>query len=124
MLNLCRYSFVLLLIWQPIWFLLLQPLETFSPVAVLGTTMIPLAILLPLVWRLNLHGLIIGGCILLVYFSFAVMELWTTPAARIGAGVQTLLTVAYFTGILVGFRRQQQMRMARFRNKEDSDGSK
>ncbi len=113
MLEMSRWSFVLLLVWQPVWFLFVQPLQEYSPVAVLSTTMIPLLILLPWVWKKSVHGLVIGGCVILVYFSFGVMEWWSTPEARIGAGVQTLLTVAYFTGILIGFRRKKQIDRAR-----------
>ncbi len=121
MLELSRWSFLALLLWQPAWFLWLQPLETYSPVTVLSITMIPLALLLPWVLRLNVHALVIGGCVLLPYFSFGVMEWWTTPEARIGAGTQTMLVVVYFTGMMVEFRRRKKRLRARLAEAREPD---
>lgn len=106
MLNIARLCFVLIILWQPAWFAWLAPVQTLPLAFVLGVLMLPLLICLPWVWRKRPGALVLGGCLLLLHFSVAVMELWTSPGARLPAGVQLLLSVIYFVGVAAGLRRR------------------
>lgn len=106
MLDLARFSFLILIVWQPIWFAWLKPAQALPVAFVLAILTLPLLICLPWVWRKRPRALVLGGCMLLLHFSVAVMELWTTPEARLPAAVQVLLTVLYYVGVFTGLRRR------------------
>ncbi len=96
----CRWIYLALVVWQLVWFGYLV-VPTAIPVAVgLAIALVPLLVFLPGVWRLRPRALVLAGCVLLFYFSYAVMEWWMTPAAALPAGVQTVITSAYFIALL------------------------
>ena len=95
----CRWSLVGLIVLQPLWFFLLAPPQVIPAWLVVICTTLPLLALLPFVWRLGRDALVIGGCILLIYFCLAVAEAWASPAARLPALVQAVLVTAYMTAM-------------------------
>lgn len=106
MLNLARVCFALIILWQPVWFVWLAPGQVLPLGLALAMLMLPLAACMPWVWHKRPGALILGGCLLLLHFSVAVMELWASPAARLPAGVQLLLTLAYFAAMSIGLKRR------------------
>ncbi|MGY6588077.1 MAG: DUF2069 domain-containing protein [Wenzhouxiangella sp.] len=98
-LSWCRWSLIGLLLLQPIWYLLINPPNVWPIPITLVLTMTPLMLLLPGVWQLHGRTLVIAGCLLLMYFSYAVMEVYANPDAQIAASLQILLIVIYFTAL-------------------------
>jgi uncharacterized membrane protein len=105
-LNYCRWSVLGLIILQPAWVLALKPALFPGTFLLLGVTLGPLLVLLPGVWRLRARSLVITGCLLLLYFSFAVMEIRVNSTALIPAMSQIGLVVLYFMA-LPAIRRQR-----------------
>lgn len=66
---------------------------------VLVVALLPLLAVLPGTWQLKPRSLVIGGCLLLVYFCFAVMEAWMNQSARGLAATQVVLISLYFAGL-------------------------
>lgn len=102
----CRWTFVGLVLLQVVWFGWLQPTTTVFPAPwALIVALVPLLPLLPGVWRLKGKPLVIAGCLLLLYFSFAVMEAWAGEVGRMLALIQIALITVYFTALLAIRRR-------------------
>ncbi|MEE4331221.1 MAG: DUF2069 domain-containing protein [Wenzhouxiangella sp.] len=101
----CRWTFVGLVILQIVWFGWLQPTTTVFPAPwALVVALVPLLPLLPGVWRLDGKPLVIAGCVLLLYFCFAVMEGWSGEFGQ-AALLQIALIAVYFTALLAIRRR-------------------
>ena len=88
-------TYVGILAWQLVWLGLLP--EPFGPQnwwLAIAACVIPL---LPL--RGILHSrhrsMIYGGIIVIMYFTIAVTEIWTTPGHRWAAALQVLLVITY-----------------------------
>lgn len=97
----CRWSMLGVAALQPAWFgWLYNPGMPFV-IMVLAVALIPLLVVMPGVWRLKPRSLVIGGCLLLLYFCFAVMEAWMNQAARNLALIQITLISLYFAGLAV-----------------------
>lgn len=95
----CRVAILGLILLQPVWFVAVSP-PAYLPLAlVLAMTLTPLLVVLPGVWHLKPRTLVIAGCLLLIYFSFAVMESWVHPIARWPALVQIALVALFFTAL-------------------------
>jgi uncharacterized membrane protein len=97
----CRWSLLGLVALQPAWFGWLYNPGLPLVLLVLAVALAPLLLVLPGVWRLESRSLVIGGCLLLLYFCFAVMEAWMSQAARLPALVQVILISLYFAGLAV-----------------------
>lgn len=95
----CRVSVVGLVILQPLWFAWIAPPAAVPVAVVLTVSLAPLLAVFPGAWRLNTRTLVITGCVLLVYFCFAVMEAWVNPAARIPALIQIGLISVFFIAL-------------------------
>ena len=95
----CRVAMVGLTILQPLWFAWFNSPQVIAPWLVVMITTLPLALLIPVTWPLRARGLVIGGCVLLLYFCLAVMEAWVTPPARVPALAQIVLIGLYFTAL-------------------------
>lgn len=95
----CRVAFLGVLVLQPLWFAWLAPPSVLPMAFVLAVTILPMLVVLPGVLRLRTRPLVIAGCLLMFYFSFAVMEAWAHPAVRIQSIVQILLVTLYFTAL-------------------------
>ncbi|MFW5816573.1 MAG: DUF2069 domain-containing protein [Wenzhouxiangella sp.] len=104
-LSWCRWSLLGLVLVQLAWFGWLLPPEGSARGAALLLAAGPLALALPMVWRLKPRALVLTGLLLLIYFSIGVMEAWASPAARAPALAQIALVLVYFTG-LATIRRQ------------------
>ena len=105
-LNWCRWSILGLIVLQPVWVLVLKPSLFPGMLLLLGVTLGPLLVLLPGVWQLRARALVITGCLLMLYFSFAVMEIRVNSAALIPAMLQIGLVVVYFIALPAIRRRQ------------------
>jgi uncharacterized membrane protein len=95
-----RYTWAALIVVQVVWFAWLAPDPLAGP---LGTTLLAtVPLLLPLwwIWRLQLNALVIGGMLLLIYFSIAVSEAWVDPVARPVALIEIALVTVYFAALL------------------------
>jgi uncharacterized membrane protein len=102
----CRWTFVGLVVLQIVWFGWLQPTTTVFPAPwALIVALGPLLPLLPGVWRLDGQPLVIAGCVLLLYFCFAVMEGWSGEVGQKPALLQIALITVYFTALLAIRRR-------------------
>ncbi len=101
----CRIALVGILLIQPLWFGWINPPTVVPPWLVLAITMVPLLLVLPGTWQLRPRSLVIAGCLLLLYFCLAVMEVWANPAARWPAAAQIVLIAVYFIALL-SIRRQ------------------
>lgn len=95
----CRVSVAGLIVLQPVWFAGVNSPVHVPVTLVLAITMVPLLAVLPGVWQLRPRALVIAGCVLLLYFSFAVMEAWAQPAARWPALVQIFLIGLFFIAL-------------------------
>ncbi len=95
----CRFVMAGLVILQPLWFGWLNRPELMPSWAAVIVTTLPLLLVLPGSWRLQPRGLVIAGCLLLLYFCLAVMEAWANPPARLPALVQIALITIFFTAL-------------------------
>lgn len=98
-LHWCRLTVVGLIVLQPLWFAWLVPPELVPLPLVLAASLLPLLAVFPGVWHLHTRTLVIAGCLLMVYFSFAVMEAWAHPAARGPALIQIALVTLFFIAL-------------------------
>ena len=92
---LMQSSYIGVLIWQVLWLgLLPQPM---GPQNAWLAGVACVLLLLPLmgIIKKNHRSMIFGGVILILYFTAAVTELWTTPAHRWPASFQILLVIVY-----------------------------
>lgn len=96
----CRIAVLGLIALQPLWFMWLAPPTHLPAGMLLAVMIIPLLAVLPFLWPLRMRALVMTGCLLLLYFSFAVMEAFASPEARGPAIVQIALTLLYFTALL------------------------
>lgn len=95
----CRVAVLGLIALQPLWFIWLAPPIHLPADILLGVTILPLLVILPFLWPLGMRALVMTGCLLLLYFSFGIMEAFANPQARAPAIVQIALTVLYFTAL-------------------------
>lgn len=95
----CRLAVVGLIALQPAWFLWIAPPDLMPALPLTWIAALPLLVLLPALWRLRARALVLAGCLLLIYFSFAVMEAFANPSALGPAIVQIALIAAYFTAL-------------------------
>lgn len=95
----CRWSLLGLVVLQPAWFGGLYNPGLPMLLGVLAAALVPLLVVLPGVWQLRPRSLVIGGCLLLFYFCFAVMEAWMNQSARPLALIQIGLISLYFAGL-------------------------
>ncbi|MEM7053091.1 MAG: DUF2069 domain-containing protein [Pseudomonadota bacterium] len=102
--QLSRWCWLALIALQLIWFGWLFPSELFGRGMPLVVMTLPLLIPAWWIWQLKPRALVLGGTILLLHFSVAVAEAWTTPALRIIAWLQIILIVIYFLS-MPGLRR-------------------
>lgn len=101
----CRVAVLGLIALQPLWFLWLAPPTHLPAGMLLAVMIIPLLAALPFLWALRMRALVMTGCLLLLYFSFAVMEAFASPESRGPAIVQIGLTLLYFTALLAARKR-------------------
>ena len=95
----CRWSLLGLVLLQPAWFGWFYNPGMPLVLVVLAVALAPLLAVLPGIWQLKPRSLVIGGCLLLLYFCFAVMEAWMHQAARSLALTQIVLISLYFAGL-------------------------
>lgn len=105
MLELARWIYLAILVWQGLWWGWLNPPSAIPVSLALTLAGAPLLIFLPAVWKRSPRGLVLAGCILLAYFAIGVMEWWAGTTTRTGGAIQTGLTLAYFGAVTVGLRR-------------------
>lgn len=103
----CRWSFLGLLLLQPVWFGWLYPPLFWPTPMVLAIMLIPLSVMMLGVWRLRSRALVVAGFLLLFYFSYAVSETYASPRVRGMALVQIALITAYFTGLFGMWRARR-----------------
>ena len=96
--QLARLLYLALLAWQWVWHSGI--LTDGQPNWILATVMTVL-LLLPLrgILRLQHKPTLWGGFLALFFFMFGVMEAWTLADARLAAGVQIALSVAYIAAL-------------------------
>jgi len=88
-----------LLLLQPLWFAWLAPPTVLPPGIVTTVTATPLAILLIGLWRGGRFESVLTGCVLLIYFCYAVMEAWVGGPAQVPAMIQIALVVVFFSAL-------------------------
>jgi len=108
-LGAARFAWLALIALQLVWFGWLAPAESLGRLGGLLFALCPLLLPLWPVVRLNPDGLVIGGLILLVYFCFAVVETWVSPAVRVLALVEIGLIVLYYLALL-SLRRRSRLK--------------
>jgi uncharacterized membrane protein len=99
-LTLARFAWLALIAVQLAWFGWLAPDPALGRVGTTLTAVVPLLVPLWWVWRLNVNGLVVGGMLLLIYFSIAVSEAWVDTVARPVALVEIALIAVYFAALL------------------------
>ena len=104
--QLTRWCWLALIVIQFIWFGWLYPSEHFGRAIPLVIMAVPLLLPTWWIWQLKPRALVLGGTILLLHFSIAVSEAWTTPELRIIAWLQILLIVIYFLA-MPGLKRSK-----------------
>ena len=104
--NLMRACFPGLLLWQVCWHGLFSPPLGTGNWLVAIFAMIPLLVLIPGVVSHRNKPLQWAIFVTMLYFMFAVMELWSNPPQRWVALIQLLLTIGFFTGFVLFTRRQ------------------
>lgn len=90
-----QIAYVGVLGWQLFWLGLLP--EPFGPQnwwLAIAACVIPLLPLRGIISARH-RSMIYGGVIMILYFTAAVMEIWTTPGYRLPASLQVLLVVIY-----------------------------
>ncbi len=95
----CRWSLLAIVALQFVWFGWLYPLAQLPVWGVLMVAVIPLVLVLPGVWRLRARPLVVAGCLLMLYFSFAVMEISVRAEVVWIAAVQIALITVYFIAL-------------------------
>nr|WP_240956202.1 DUF2069 domain-containing protein [Wenzhouxiangella sp. XN79A] len=102
-----RWTWLALIVLQLVWFGWLYPAAILGywPALVIAT--VPLLLPAPWVLALKPNGLVIGGTVLLLHFSFAVGEAWANPTVRVIAWVQIVLVVLYFLALPRPGRRRK-----------------
>lgn len=106
-LSVCRWTLLGLLIWQPVWHVWLHPPVELPLTFAIGLSVVPMLIAVALGWRLTRDGLVLAGCVLLLYFTYAVTEAYAVPALRWVGGVQIALITVFFMGLLNLRRRRK-----------------
>lgn len=91
-----RGSWLALIVLQLVWFGWLYPSELFGYWPALMMATVPLLLATPWVLRLRPNGLVIGGTILLLHFSFAIAEAWANPTLRVISWIQIVLISLYY----------------------------
>jgi uncharacterized membrane protein len=99
-LSLCRWSLLALLLLQPLWHVWLHPPVELPMTFAVLVSVVPMLIALGLGWRLTRDGLVLAGCILLLYFTYAVTEAYTVPSLRGVAFAQIALVTIFFMALL------------------------
>ncbi len=85
-----RWVYLALIFWQPVWHCY------FVYRGLIGVLwMLPLAVLLPSVWKHRPAGRAVGGFVVLLYVIVGITELWANPEERWLAATQLTLCVAY-----------------------------
>lgn len=95
---------LLMLFYVSWWGSLGAPLGTL-PLAVLAIAVIPLALLLPALWKGNRFGTTLAGFLVPFHFAYAVMELVANPVARSWIAVQTFLSLILLISVMAGLRQ-------------------
>lgn len=106
-LSVCRWSLLGLLLWQPVWHVWWHPPVELPLAFAISVSVLPMLIAVALGWRLTRDGLVLAGCILLLYFTYAVTEAYAVPALRGVASVQIILITVFFLGLL-NLRRKRK----------------
>ena len=102
--RLVLMSWLALLAWQIAWHgLLPTPFGSRSWVLVLLATA-PLLVLTRGVWQGRQRSYFWAMFLVMLYFLVGVMEAWSNADQRIAAIVQLLLTLGFFSGLLVSWR--------------------
>lgn len=105
-LGAARIAWLGLIALQLLWFGWLAPAESLGRTGGLLFALLPLLLPLWPILRLNLDALVVGGMILLIYFCFAVVEAWVSPAVRVLALIEIALIALYYLALLSVRRRR------------------
>lgn len=89
------FAYIGTLAWQLIWLGLLPPPAGPANIWLAGFACLPLLLPLHGIMHRKHRSMIYGGIVLLLYFTVAVTEIWTTPAHRWPAGIQMMLPIIY-----------------------------
>ena len=103
--TLIRVSFFGLLVWQLCWHAIISPPFGNGNWWVAIIAALPLLALIPGVTTMRSNQLQWAIFTTMLYFMFAIMELWSNPAQRWAAAVQLLMTLGFFTGFILFSRR-------------------
>ena len=101
-----RWCWLALIALQFVWFGWLYPSPFFGRSIPLVIMALPLLLPAWWIWQLSPRALVLGGTILLLHFSIAVAEAWTTPELRTIAWLQIILIVIYFLA-MPGLKRSR-----------------
>jgi uncharacterized membrane protein len=99
-----RWTWLGLIILQPVWLGLLQPPAGPGSWALAALATVPLLLPMRGVWRGSLRTLTWAGYLAMLYLVIGVMEAWANPPQRPAALLQIVLVVA-FVGSALGFSR-------------------
>ncbi len=94
--EVARWIWLALIALQVVWFGWLYPSEILGYWPALLIATVPLLLPAPWVLTLRPNGLVIGGTVLLLHFSFAVGEAWANPTVRVIAWVEIALIAVYY----------------------------
>lgn len=105
--NRARWVYVVLILWQAIWFAILPvPWGKSSPGLALVVT-VPLLLPLYGVWKQQPRALIWAGYLMLLYLTLGLVEWWAAPAQRWPAAVHVLLSVGFLLQLAIVTRKQR-----------------
>lgn len=87
------------------WWLAMGAPAAALPLTALLLAIVPLALLVPFLWRGRRFAIALAGLILPFHFAFAVMELVANPDARGWVALQTFLTFVLFATVMTTLRQ-------------------
>ena len=110
--RMMQFAYLGVLVWQLVWLGLLPapygPQNWWLAVAACVIPLLPLAGVLKAIHR----SMIYAGVIMILYFTFAVMEIWTTAGHRLPASFQVLLVIVYLLAFKMRIKAQKAAAMA------------
>lgn len=94
--KLTLVSYFSLLIFMPLWLIVLNPTEGFSPCLSLSMFTLPLLFPLKGLWQGNPYTYAWSNFVLMIYFLHSLTTLWVSPSDTLWASIELLLCSSMF----------------------------
>lgn len=98
--RVARWSWLGLILLQPVWFALLPAPLGADNRALAAAATLPLLLPLGGVWRGSLRAITWAGYLAMLYLAIGVMEAWANPPQRLPAVLQVTLVAVFIAGAL------------------------